>query len=54
MQKTGGQTLGDIIEQCIPDSQVIGYHYPRSVIPPEHLDLPLVGMVRNPWDWYVS
>ena len=37
MHKTGGQTLGDIIEQRILDSQVIGYHYPRSEIP-EHTD----------------
>ena len=54
MHKTGGQTLGDIIERCICDHKVIGYHYPSSEVPPEHLDLPLVGMVRNPWDWYVS
>ncbi len=54
MHKTGGQKLGDIVERCIPDSKDIGYHYHRSEVPPEHLDLPLVCMVRNPWDWYVS
>jgi len=54
MHKTGGQTLNDIIGCCISDHRVVGYHYPRSEIPPESTDLPLVGMVRNPWDWYVS
>jgi len=54
MHKTGGQTLNDIIKRCIPENRVIGYHYPRSEIPAESADLPVIGMVRNPWDWYVS
>ncbi len=54
MHKTGGQTLNDIITRCIPDTRVIGYHYPRSEIPAEFAKLPVVGLVRNPWDWYVS
>ena len=54
MHKTGGQTLNDIIQRCIPGHRVVGYHYPRSEVPPEFTDMPLVGMVRNPWDWYVS
>ena len=54
MHKTGGQTLNDVIKRCIPDSQVIGYHYPRAEIPAEYAALPVVGLVRNPWDWYVS
>ncbi len=32
----------------------VGYHYPYSMLPPGHSDLPVLGMVRNPWDWYVS
>ncbi|MCH7637561.1 MAG: hypothetical protein IIA12_07845, partial [Proteobacteria bacterium] len=54
MHKTGGQTLNDIIKQCIADSRDIGYHIPRSEIPAESTELPVVGLVRNPWDWYVS
>lgn len=54
MHKTGGQTLNDIIQRCIPHHQVIGYHYPRCEIPAEFAKLPVVGLVRNPWDWYVS
>jgi len=54
MHKTGGQTLGDVIRAGIAGSREIGYHYPRSAVPPELEALPVVGMVRNPWDWYVS
>lgn len=54
MHKTGGQTLNDIITSCIADSHVVGYHYPRNCIPVASTDLPVVGIVRNPWDWYVS
>ena len=54
MHKTGGQTLNDVIQQCMPVHRAIGYHYPYSKIPPECIALPRVGMVRNPWDWYVS
>ncbi len=54
MHKTGGQTLNHIIERCIPGYRPIGYHYPCHLLPPECADLPLVGIVRNPWDWYIS
>ena len=54
MHKTGGQTLNDIIQRCISGHQTVGYHFPYSEIPSEFSALPRVGMVRNPWDWYVS
>lgn len=54
MHKTGGQTLNDIIKRCMPAHQMVGYHFPCSEIPPKYSALPRVGMVRNPWDWYVS
>jgi hypothetical protein len=54
MHKTGGQTLNDIIRRCIPSHQDVGYHFPHDKIPPEFDALPRVGMVRNPWDWYLS
>lgn len=54
MHKTGGQSIIQIIEQCVPSFRNIGYHYPRHLLPPEYSDLPIVGMVRNPWDWYIS
>ncbi len=54
MHKTGGQSIIHTIEQCMPSFRDIGYHYPLHLLPPEYSDLPIVGMVRNPWDWYIS
>ena len=54
MHKTGGQSLGHILNSCMPDFKPIGYHYPLHMLPAEYADLPVVGMVRNPWDWYIS
>ena len=54
LHKTGGQSLNHVIKHCITDHQVIGYHFPRSKVPPEAAELPVVGIVRNPWDWYAS
>jgi tetratricopeptide (TPR) repeat protein len=54
MHKTGGQTLNDAITDCIKDHRVVGYHFPRRMVPQEFSSLPVVGLVRNPWSWYVS
>lgn len=54
LHKTGGQSLNDAITQCVPNHKVAGYHLPRSEVPPGSRGLPVVGLVRNPWDWYVS
>jgi hypothetical protein len=54
MHKTGGQFLNEIIARCIPDQRTVGYHLPRAEVPEASSHLPVVGMVRNPWDWYVS
>jgi len=54
MHKTGGQSLGHILHDSLPNLQHIGYHYPYHMLPAQHAGLPVVGMVRNPWDWYIS
>jgi len=54
LHKTGGQTVNRLITGCIPNHKLIGYHYPASEVPAEDVQLPIVGFVRNPWDWYVS
>lgn len=54
MHKTGGQTLNDAISDCIRKHTVVGYHFPRRMVPQEYSNLPVVGLVRNPWSWYVS
>ena len=54
MHKTGGQTLNEIISRTFPEHEFVGYHYPRSAVPAKYAHLPVIGLVRNPWDWYVS
>lgn len=54
MHKTGGQTLNSIIANTINNAAMVGYHYPISHLPKSCEQLPIVGFVRNPWDWYVS
>jgi hypothetical protein len=38
----------------LPDARQIGYHLPRSLVPPQAAALPVLGLVRNPWSYYVS
>src|SRR3546814_8628292 len=54
VHKTGGRSLNSVITQCIPGSEVVGYHYPYAMLPAGRQHLPVVGVVRNPWAWYVS
>jgi Flp pilus assembly protein TadD len=54
MHKTGGQTLNEIVSRTFPDHEFVGYHYPRSAVPARYAHLPVIGFIRNPWDWYVS
>ncbi|MEM7563263.1 MAG: aspartyl/asparaginyl beta-hydroxylase domain-containing protein [Pseudomonadota bacterium] len=54
MHKTGGQSLNHIIERCIPGMQHIGYHYPANLLPEQYQQFPMIGIIRNPWDWYIS
>ncbi len=54
MHKTGGQSINTVITQCMPDHKFIGYHFPRQLLPAQYSHLPIIGVIRNPWDWYVS
>lgn len=54
LHKTGGQFVNRLLLQHLPEARTIGYHLPRSEAPPELRKLPAIGLVRNPWDWYVS
>lgn len=54
LHKTGGQFVNRVLLRHLPDARAIGYHLPRSAAPPELRGLPVIGFVRNPWDWYVS
>ena len=44
----------DVVRKFFPSAREIGYHLPRALLPGEYSHLPLLGTVRNPWDFYVS
>ena len=54
LHKTGGQSINDALLQCVRGANEIGYHLPLRLLPEEAKSLPVIGVIRNPWDWYVS
>jgi hypothetical protein len=54
LHKSGGTFVNEGLLRFVPDARVIGYHLPRKLIPPSLAHLPVVGLVRNPWSYYVS
>ena len=54
LHKTGGQSISNALLQTIPDAREIGYHLPLKYLPSDATSLPVIGVLRNPWDWYVS
>ena len=54
LHKTGGQSINELLLTQIPGAKEIGYHLPVAHLPSEAKSLPVIGVIRNPWDWYVS
>jgi hypothetical protein len=54
LHKSGGSFVNRFLLESIPGARQVGYHLPRTHIPRESLQLPILGTVRNPWDYYVS
>ena len=54
LHKSGGTFVNTGLVQFVPGARQIGYHLPRSMIPAEFAALPVLGLVRNPWSYYVS
>ncbi|MGH8320941.1 MAG: hypothetical protein ACRESI_03195 [Gammaproteobacteria bacterium] len=54
LHKVGGQFVNRLLLAHVPGAHRIGYHLPRSETPEELRQLPVLGFIRNPWDWYVS
>lgn len=52
--RTGGTFITAVIMRFFPSAQEIGYHLPRFLLPTEYSHLPVLGAVRNPWEFYVS
>ena len=54
LHKSGGTFVNECLLRFVPGARQLGYHLPRSALPPESADLPVLGFVRNPWSYYVS
>ena len=54
LHKSGGTFVNAGLMQHIAGARQIGYHLPRSMLPTQFAALPLLGLVRNPWSYYVS
>jgi hypothetical protein len=54
LHKSGGTFVNECLLRFLPDARHIGYHLPRSLVPPQAAGLPVLGFVRNPWSYYVS
>jgi hypothetical protein len=54
LPRTGGTFVSHVITKYFPSAREIGYHLPRAALPREYAHLPLLGSIRNPWEFYVS
>ena len=54
LPRTGGTFVSDVIRKFFPSAHEIGHHLPREFLPREHSHLPVLGTIRNPWEFYVS
>lgn len=54
LHKSGGTFVNQWLLRFFADAWQIGYHLPRREIPAALAGLPVVGLVRNPWSYYVS
>lgn len=54
LHKSGGSFVNECLRRHMPGAREIGYHLPHSLIPEAFRQLPVIGLVRNPWSYYVS
>jgi hypothetical protein len=54
LPRTGGTFVSDVIRKFFPSAHEVGHHLPRELLPREYSHLPVLGTVRNPWEFYVS
>lgn len=54
LHKSGGTFVNEGLLRFVQGARTIGYHLPRKLIPPSLGHLPAIGLVRNPWSYYVS
>lgn len=54
LPRAGGNFVYEVVTKFFPSAREIGYHLPRRLLPKEYSHLPVLGTVRNPWEFYVS
>ena len=54
VSRTGGTFLNKLIMQQVSGARMLQYHGHLRDLPAAYAQLPVIGFVRNPWDWYVS
>lgn len=54
LHKSGGTFVGDVLLDHVPGAHKLGHHAPAALLPESHAGLPVLGVVRNPWEYYVS
>src|SRR5262245_57205969 len=54
LHKSGGTFVNECLLRFVPGARQLGYHLPRARIPTDLAHLPILGLVRNPWSYYVS
>lgn len=54
LHKSGGTFVNAGLVQHVAGARQIGYHLPRCMLPAQFTALPALGLVRNPWSYYVS
>lgn len=55
LQKCGGSFLREYLIRNISGAKYTGEPHDKACdIPKQHRSKPILGTIRNPWDWYVS
>jgi len=52
--RSAGTFLNKLILQNVSGARMLQYHGHLKDLPEKFSDRPVIGFVRNPWDWYVS
>lgn len=52
--RTAGTFTNKLIMNHVPGARMIQYHGHLANLPERFAHLPVIGIVRNPWDWYIS
>jgi hypothetical protein len=54
LYKTGGNYIKEVLKKNKVSIIFQKSHLPYHKIPEKHLNKKIFGVIRNPWDWYVS